>query len=172
MIEGSAVAGTGALSEVGQVRSAFDGHAVASAFGAGAVAGTLDLAFAITAWSLQGVPAKMIPLSIASGLLGKEAFAGGVGTIAMGIALHFFIAFLMAAAFILASAWAPSIVTRPVRFGAAYGALLYCVMNFIVVPLSRAPISRPPLPMAAADLAAHILLVGIPIAMIAARGRA
>jgi hypothetical protein len=143
-----------------------------SIVGGGIVAGLLDLTYAIAAWSTQGVPAKIIPLSIASGLLGKDAFGGGVGTIALGVTLHFLLATAMAAGFVTAANFFPTLTARPVRFGAAYGALIYLIMNFVVVPLSRAPLSPPPLIMAAGDFLAHMLLVGVPIALIAARGRA
>jgi hypothetical protein len=138
----------------------------------GLIAGSCDLIYAITAWSTQGVPAKMIPLSIASGVLGKAAFAGGLGTIVFGVSLHFMIAVVMAAAFAAAAAAFPALVCRPIRTGACYGLLLYGIMNYLVVPLSRAPISRPPIFMAMADLGAHLLLVGIPIALITARSLA
>lgn len=143
-----------------------------AALGAGVVAGTLDLVFAVTAWTLQGVPAKTIPMSIASGVLGKDAFSGGAGTIALGLTLHYAIVFLMAFALLVAAAWAPTILAKPLRWGGAYGAFLYLIMNFVVVPLSRAPIGRPPLTMAMADFGAHVLLVGIPMALVASRLRA
>ena len=50
-----------------------------------------------------------------------------------------------------------------------YGLITYVVMNLIVVPL-RFPAAWPPKPIGiATQLFAHIVLVGIPIALIAAR---
>jgi hypothetical protein len=169
MIEGSTAAAADAAA--GFSASAVSRTGLGSAVGAGAVAGLLDLTYAIAAWSTQGIPAKIIPLSVASGLLGKEAFSGGSGTIVLGVALHFLLAIVMAAAFVGAARSFPTLTSMPVRCGAAYGALIYLVMNFVVVPLSRAPINRPPLLMAAGDFLAHMLLVGVPIALIAARAR-
>jgi len=58
---------------------------------------------------------------------------------------------------------------RPVLCGAAYGLLLYGVMNYIVVPLSAAgPGSKDPL-WITLSIAAHVLLIGIPIALLARR---
>jgi hypothetical protein len=57
----------------------------------GLAAGTLDL---IQASLLFG---WKIPLVIAGGLLGRQAFHGGVGTYILGVLLHFFIALSAAA---------------------------------------------------------------------------
>jgi len=58
----------------------------------GLVAGTLDLAQACILFGPK------IPLAIAGGLLGPQAFRGGTGTYILGILLHFLIAFTAAAA--------------------------------------------------------------------------
>jgi len=53
--------------------------------------------------------------------------------------------------------------------GAAYGLLLYGVMNYVVVPLSAAGAgSKNPL-WITLSIAAHVLLIGIPIALLARR---
>src|ERR1700693_2177391 len=44
-----------------------------------------------------------IPLAIAAGLLGRQAFHGGAGTYILGVCLHFFIACSAAAAYYGAS---------------------------------------------------------------------
>jgi hypothetical protein len=168
MTEGQAFAATVGVSTADGTRPGCVYRVTSLALLAGGLAGTLDLIFAISAWSLQGVPAKIIPLSIASGILGKGAFAGGFGTVALGLALHYLIALSMAVTFMAAAAKVPTLTDRPIPTGAVYGAVLYIFMNFLVVPLSRAPIGRPPLAMALADLAAHMLLVGVPIALVAA----
>jgi len=56
-----------------------------------------------------------------------------------------------------------------VPYGAAYGLLLYGIMNHIVVPLSRAGAgSRDPL-WVGMSIAVHMLLIGLPIALFARR---
>src|SRR5260370_7203819 len=52
----------------------------------GGIAGTLDLVQACILFGWD------IPLVIAGGLLGRDAFHGGAGTYVLGVALHFFIA--------------------------------------------------------------------------------
>ena len=52
----------------------------------GLSAGILDLTQACILFG------RRVPLAIAAGLLGRQAFHGGVGTYVLGIFLHFFIA--------------------------------------------------------------------------------
>lgn len=136
----------------------------------GLVAGALDIGFACTFWAVKaGVPPERILQSVAAGLLGKSSFGGGVLTAALGLALHFLIAVAMSAAYyVAAQAW-PLLRRRPWVCGAFYGIVLYLVMNYVVVPLSAAmPASKDPL-WIALSIAAHVLLVGIPIALFARR---
>ena len=58
---------------------------------------------------------------------------------------------------------------RPWLCGALYGLVLYVMMNYIVVPLSAAgPGSTDPL-WIALSIVAHVLLVGLPIAVFTRR---
>ena len=106
-----------------------------------AIVGVVDLAFAIAFWWWRAnVPPMRIMQSIARGVLGRDAFAGGAGTAALGVALHFFIAFAMGMTFAVVAHRASVLVRDKlvVAFGLAYGLALYAVMNFVVLPLSRA----------------------------------
>ncbi|HET8647044.1 MAG TPA: hypothetical protein VFO85_16225, partial [Vicinamibacteria bacterium] len=69
----------------------------------GLVAGTMDITAAILLYARRGVPPLRILQSVASGLLGRAAFTGGVPTAALGLALHFFIATTAAAVYVLAA---------------------------------------------------------------------
>ena len=136
-------------------------------FGAAVVAGTFDLLFVIALWHPKGVPPKAIFQSIASGLLGGDAFAGGWGTAVLGIGLHFAIMLTIATVYAaLMPAWLQS---RPLLAGPLLGLAIWTVMNLVVVPLSAAPLSLPPFWIGAADMAGHMLVVGIPIAWLIAR---
>lgn len=138
---------------------------------AGLVAGTLDIVYATSFWGLKGVPPQRIGQSIAAGLLGKDAFAGGNGTAALGLFLHFFIATGMAAAYALVARRWPALIARPVRYGLLYGVLLYVLMTYVVVPLSAAPGGGGGNTLwIACSIAAHAVLVGLPIALILRRG--
>jgi uncharacterized membrane protein YagU involved in acid resistance len=136
----------------------------------GLVAGALDIAYACAFWAVKaGVPPRRIFQSVAAGLLGRASFEGGAATAALGLALHFLIATSMSAAYYLVARRWPLLWRRPVPCGAAYGLILYGVMNYIVVPLSAAgPGSKDPL-WIALSIAVHVLLIGIPIALFARR---
>ena len=104
----------------------------------GVVAGAMDLAMACTFWGLRGVAPDAIAQSIAAGLLGERAFALGARSALLGLVLHFAIAIAFVAAYRQALAIRPALVRHPWRNGLAYGALLFLVMNFVVLPLSAA----------------------------------
>ncbi len=134
----------------------------------GLAAGILDIVNAIAFWRLySGASATTILQSVAAGLQGKAAFAGGAASAALGLLLHFLIMFAMAAVYWLACRRWLALLRRPVSAGVAYGLGTWAAMNFLVVPLSRA--SSPPfIPAWFADgLLAHVLLVGLPFALIA-----
>lgn len=133
----------------------------------GIVAGALDIVYAFTVYGVQGVAPLTILQSIASGVLGREAFRGGVETGALGAALHFFMTGVMAGVFVFASLALPWLRKRAVQWGMIYGGAIFLVMNFVVVPLSRANGALPPVEFYAAGFVVHVLLVGLPIALIA-----
>lgn len=136
----------------------------------GLVAGALDITYAITFWAVKGVPAERVLQSVASGLLGRDAYAGGAPIAALGLLLHFLIAAAMAAAYVVASRRLRALVERPIVFGALYGLLLYAIMNYVVLPLSAFPgAGQFSWPSLIGGLCAHTLLVGIPIALFARR---
>ncbi len=136
----------------------------------GLVAGTLDIIYACGFWWLKsGVSPVRILQSIAAGLLGDASFTGGGATAALGLALHYFIATSMSVVYYLVSRMWPALRQKPWLYGAAYGVLLYVVMNYVVVPLSAArPSPTDPL-WVGCSIAVHILLIGIPIALFARR---
>jgi hypothetical protein len=101
---------------------------------------TADLIFAGTFWhQLYGLAPSRLLQNIASGLLGKPAFGGGINTVLMGALLHYVMMFMMVGAYYLAARRFTGLSTYPWRYGSLYGVLLYIVMNEIVLPLSAAP---------------------------------
>ena len=137
---------------------------------AGVVAGTCDIAYAILYYGWKGVPAERILQSIASGLLGKDAFEDGWVSAAVGLGLHYMILVIAAALFWRATrhwAWPRQ---EPVVAGLVYGLLIYAFMNFIVLPLSAYPFPlRFPLLTTATGLLVHMVGVGLPISLITRR---
>jgi hypothetical protein len=140
------------------------GHAIL--YGTLAV-GILDLLDAFVFFGLRGVAPILIPQSIASGLLGRAAYDGGFGTAALGVLLHFFIAFGIVTTYVLASRRWPTLARRPFIYGPLYGILVYGVMNLIVVPLSAAVVGSKTLPVVVNGLLIHMLGVGLPGALAA-----
>jgi hypothetical protein len=145
-------------------------HPLLFVLAGGLVAGTLDILYACAFWALKRqVPVQRILQSVAAGLLGKASFDGGARTAALGLALHFLIALTMSVTYFgVARRWS-LLWRRPWLCGAAYGVLLYIVMNYVVVPLSAAgPGSKDPL-WVTLSIAVHALLVGVPCAVFARR---
>jgi hypothetical protein len=141
------------------------------ALAGGVVAGALDILYAWAFWAIKaGVPARRILQSVAAGLLGRASFEGGWGTAALGLALHFFIALSMSVTYTLVAGRWPLLRERPWPCGAAYGLLLYGIMNYVVVPLSRAGGGGAQDPLwVALSVVVHVLLIGVPIALFARR---
>src|SRR5206468_276964 len=95
----------------------------AAIFVGGFIAGVIDLTYAILVYSPKD-PIK-IGQAVASGLLGAKSFSGGWQTAALGVLLHFTIAFGAATVFYLASRGLPFLLQHPVLSGLIYGALVY-----------------------------------------------
>lgn len=135
----------------------------------GLVAGTLDLALAVTFFRIEGAPLAAVPHAIASGWLGARAIHGGATDAILGIALHFLIALVVAAVYYLLSRTIRLLNHQPILSGTVYGLAVFLVMQNIVVPLSAEPHSQPSTAWLIVDLASHVLFVGITIAMITRR---
>jgi hypothetical protein len=104
--------------------------------------------------------------SVASGLLGKPAFDGGVPIAVLGLALHFFIAFSWATIFYLTSKVIPALTRHPVIAGLFYGFLIYAVMNLMVLPLSAYPRKVSfTLILLVTGLLVHMFCIGLPISL-------
>jgi len=106
--------------------------------------------------------------TVAGGLIGREAArAGGVPTFVLGTLLHFLIAVIWAALFWGLSRRLPFLLKYAIPAGLVYGLVVYLGMNCVVLPLSalQTPLRLPPL--LSWPAAAHLLLVGLPIALAA-----
>jgi hypothetical protein len=138
----------------------------------GLTAGALDAVLAVVLY--RAAPVAIFH-SIASGLLGRAAYEGGLATAALGALLHFVIAFGAAATYATASLALPLLVRRAVPCGLAFGVCVYFFMNYVVLPLSAVAFARPfHLALLAngtwlGGLAGHMLLVGLPIALFTRR---
>jgi hypothetical protein len=134
---------------------------------AGGTAALLDGLLACTFWGVySGATPVRIFQSVSAGLLGRDAFNGGVPTALLGLVLHIFIAGSMATAYGLVAREWPMLLGWPVWLsGLVYGLILYGAMHLVVLPLSRA--SAPPtmLSWRIADVGSHLFFVGLTIAL-------
>jgi len=136
-------------------------------FWGGLACGVFDITQACIAWGIQNhVPPIRIFQSVAAGVLGRSASQGGVKTAALGLALHFFIAFCWATGYYVASRRIGFLTDHAVIAGLLYGELVWLVMTFVVIPLSA--INRWPTWTKASVITGpigHLFLVGLPIAL-------
>jgi hypothetical protein len=133
-----------------------------------AVSGTLDILFAMILTVLLGREIGNMLRFVASGPLPDAKEWGSAGAV-LGLVVHFALMAIMATIFVLAARRFPDVLRSPLKWGVIYGLITYVAMNWIIVPL-RFDAPLPPKPMAiATQLFAHIVLVGIPFALITAR---
>jgi hypothetical protein len=143
-------------------------QAFAAILAAGLVSGILDITTAFVTWAPRGIMPARILKGIASGLLGPQAFKGGIATAALGLALHFLIAFSAAALFYAASRKLTIMTQRPILSGVLYGVAVYFVMYWIVMPLSRFHPGHT-LNSSIIAIVTHIVCVGLPISLVVYR---
>jgi hypothetical protein len=133
-----------------------------------AVSGTLDILLAMGLTLFFGRHIGDMLRTLASGPLPAATGMGSSGAV-LGHAVHFVLMGIMAAIFVALVTQRPTLLDTPYRTGLAYGIVTYIVMNLIVVRLRFHP-PFPPKPISiATQLFAHIVLVGMPFALIAAR---
>jgi hypothetical protein len=136
----------------------------------GLLVAVLDGVDAVVAYKLAfGMTPVAIYQFVASGLFGQAAYAGGMATALIGLAIHVLIAVSAAAVFVLASERLPQLRRDAVGWGLGFGVAVFVVMGFVVIPLSRIPPSPPSLPLLVNGVLGHALLVGLPIALAARR---
>jgi uncharacterized membrane protein YagU involved in acid resistance len=138
----------------------------------GLVAGILDATNGVIAYYLAF---RMNPIQvlqyIASGAFGSASFQGGLLTAGAGVLFHFFIAFTVATIFYFSSRLIPWLRQNFVTSGLIFGAAVYLVMNYLVLPLSAVAPSAFSLPLFLNGVIGHALFVGLPIAWFASRYR-
>lgn len=104
----------------------------------GLIVGAADIAFATTYWFSWTAPGLLeVFQAIAVGALGKASYEGGVASAVLGAGLQWFMASIFVLVYALAGRRMPVLLRRPFAWGAPYGLVLYAVMNFVVMPLSR-----------------------------------
>jgi uncharacterized membrane protein YagU involved in acid resistance len=149
---------------------------LATALIAGLTGAIVEMVFVlpIQAFALGHSP-ELVFQSIAMGALGRAAFTGGLASALLGAAVHGLISVVAAGVYVLAAVRWPVLVRRPVAGGIIFGALVYGVMTFVVIPLSAIGFQAPKSPgLALLSLSIHLIAFGLPIALVvrAMAGRA
>ena len=134
----------------------------------GLIVGAMDITSAFIIAISRGLTATRLLQFVASGLLGPKAFEGGAATAALGLALHFAIAFALVAVFYAASSQFAFLRRQAVLSGVLYGLIVYGVMNLIVLPLSAAR-PRHSLTGDLIQVGIHMFVIGLPTAWLVRR---
>ena len=135
---------------------------------AGLIVGVLDISSAFVIWWQRGVALRRGLQGIAAGLLGANSYDDGLVTAGLGLALHFFVAFVVVSVFYLASRRIEFMTIHPVVSGVLYGIGVYIVMYWLVLP-TVFPTFRHRLGNDLLAVAIHISLIGLPCALIVRR---
>ena len=140
-------------------------NAMLAVLSAGFACGVLDITAALVVYGYLGAKPMRLLQGIASGLLGPQAFDGGLATALFGLLCHFFIAFGAATVYFVASRAIRPLIQYAVVSGALYGVAVYFFMNRIVLPLSAAAKRPFSLKLMIVGVIIHIFCVGLPISL-------
>jgi hypothetical protein len=128
-------------------------------FYGGLIAAILDAADVLAAYYFAaGFNPIQVLEFIASGFYGAAAFQKGI-----------FIAFAVAAIYVGATRFLPMLRREAVMWGTIYGATVFIVMNFVVLPHTAVVKSPLSLPLLLNGVLGDALFVGLPIALVARR---
>ena len=136
---------------------------------AGLIAGILDISSAFILSYPKGVGPIRVLQGVATGLVGRaSAINGGLATAGLGLVIHFFIAFVVATVFYVASRKLIFLTRHPVISGLLYGVVVYGFMYWIVMPLAY-PVVHPSVSRDVTAVCVHMFLIGLPISLIVRR---
>ena len=140
----------------------------------GLIAGALDITYACVFSYLRSGRTPMVVLqSVASGVLARRAYDGGIKTAALGLAFHFLIALIAAAVYVFASRALPFLINQPIVSGILYGVCVFAFMYCVVLRISAVHLTSWPwaLPKSVfvGGLLIHMFGIGLPIALVARR---
>lgn len=140
-------------------------RAFAAIFSAGLLCGVMDITAAFVTWWPKGVKPPRLLQGVAAGWLGPKSFNGGMATAALGLALHFLIAFTAATVFYVASRRLNFMIQRPIVSGVLFGIAVYLVMYRVVMPLSNFHGTKT-VTSSIVAIITHIFCVGLPISLV------
>jgi|SRR5579875_973182 len=147
------------------------GRRVWTVFWIGLVAGTLDISENIIFNAFRHVTPKMVFQYIASGLIDGKSFTMGGASVALGVAIHYTIAMTWTVIFYLLSRKLIFLTRRAAISGIVYGGIVYLIMNFAVLPLTRVPAAPKAMTLASriSGVLALLFCIGLTIALLVKR---
>jgi hypothetical protein len=149
--------------------SPFDRGSISRVARAGVLTGVIDGLFSsVLSVAFYHSTVQRLFQGVASTLLGAKAFSGGGLTFALGVLMHFGVAFGWSVVFLLIvkrARWIRGLLNSPygvIKVASLYGPFIWIVMSLAVVPLL---LQRPPAINIRwlVQLIGHIPFVGIPI---------
>jgi hypothetical protein len=132
-----------------------------------AISGSLDILFAMILTYGFGRQIPNMLRYVASGPFPAATELGASGAL-LGLIVHFALMAIMAAALMLVVRSWPQLAGTPLLTAIGFGLVTYFIMNWLVVPVRFGTPLPPKMLSVATQLFAHIVLVGIPMAYIAA----
>jgi hypothetical protein len=103
----------------------------------GLIAGSLDITAAFVSTAVQTARSPQFVLqSVASGVLGADSYNRGFSSAALGLAIHFLIAYTWCTVYFIASRKLTFLINRAVICGLSYGVVVWLFMNGVVLPLT------------------------------------
>ena len=133
----------------------------------GLIAGILDaIAGVIVYYFYFDLNPLQVLQFIAAGVYGPTAINGGVLMILAGAFFHFLIAYVVAIIYFFAHSVIDIFRTNTIITGLLYGLGIWLVMNLLVLPMSHIPKAPFDTGLALIGIVWHMVLVGLPIALI------
>jgi hypothetical protein len=138
------------------------------------ICGTLDIVSALLdAQGQLGVGPQRLLQGVAGALLGPASFEHGWASAALGLVMHYSVAFTVTAVFYLLSRRFPVLIKWPVLSGLLYGAVVFFVMFRVVIPLTielrslylTTPFNHTWPKLRAMQFYIHLVCIGVPIAL-------
>ncbi|SFG94042.1 hypothetical protein [Pedobacter insulae] len=134
----------------------------------GVLVGTFDILAALVQYYLKTQKNPITVLNfIASGVFGKEAFSGGNKMAAFGLLFHYLIALGFTLLFFVLYPKLKALIQNKFFLGSLYGLFIWLTMQFVIVPLSRAPIMKLKVEGAITAILILIVCIGIPLSLYA-----
>lgn len=134
----------------------------------GLVAGTLDISENIIFNAFRHITPYQIFQYIASGLIDGKSFTMGGASVALGVAIHYAIAMTWTIIFYLLSRKLLILTRQAAISGMVYGGVVYIIMNFAVLPVTRVPHARAAMTVASriSGVLALLFCIGLTIALL------